>query len=111
MGHKVGTRVSDGVSGETMTDKSISEQHESDGMAVPADGLSEADQIWTIMRRKTQELVASGIREGHARGLAQLEMRIAKWPSGWGDDLMVVIYGDFAPPHAELDFPDLGITI
>ncbi len=74
-------------------------------------GRSEADRIWGIMRRKTQELVATGMREGHARGLAQLEMRIAQWPSGWGDDLLVLIYGDFNPPPAELDFPDLGITI
>jgi hypothetical protein len=72
---------------------------------------TEADRIWDIMRRRTQELVASGIREGHARGLAQLEMRIAQWPSSWGDDLLVLIYGDFNPPTEELEFPDLGITI
>jgi hypothetical protein len=31
--------------------------------------------------------------------------------SGWGDDLLVLIYGDFNAPPAELDFPELGITI
>jgi hypothetical protein len=74
-------------------------------------GAAEADRIWGIIRQKTQELVATGLREGHARGLAQLEMRIAQWPSGWGDDLLVLIYGDFDAPPAEMDFPDLGITI
>ena len=68
-------------------------------------GRSEADRIWGIMRRKTQELVATGMREGHARGLAQLEMRIAQWPSGWGDDLLVLIYGDFNPPPAAAGLP------
>lgn len=40
-----------------------------------------------------------------------MEMRIAQWPAGWGDDLVVLIYGDFNEPPAELAFPDLGITI
>jgi len=69
-------------------------------------GVTEAD--WD---EKTESFVARGFREGHARGLAQMEMRIAQWPSGWGDDLVVLIYGDFKAPPAELDFPELGITI
>lgn len=57
------------------------------------------------------ELVSGSLREGHARGLAKLEKRIAHWPSGWGDDLLVIIYGDFEKPPTELNFPDLGISI
>src|SRR5579883_394200 len=38
-------------------------------------------------------------------------MRIAQWPAGWADDLVVLIYGDFNVPPTELAFPDLGITI
>ena len=72
---------------------------------------AEADRYFGLMRQKTEALVATGVREGHALGLAHLEMRIAQWPSGWGDDLLVLIYGDFNAPPAELDFPDLGITI
>jgi hypothetical protein len=72
---------------------------------------TEADSFFSFLRQKTEDFVASGIREGHARGLAQLEWRIAQWPSGWGDDLVVLIYGDFSAPPAELDFPELGITI
>jgi hypothetical protein len=74
-------------------------------------GASEADRFFSAWRQKTEELVSGGLREGHARGLAHLEMRIAQWPSGWGEDLLVLIYGDFNPPPAELDFPDLGIKI
>jgi hypothetical protein len=66
---------------------------------------------FSFIRQRTQELMASGIRAGHARSLASLEMRIARWPSDWGDDLHVVIYGDFEAPAIELDFPHLGITI
>ena len=74
-------------------------------------GAAEADRHFLLLRQKTENLVANGFREGHARGLAQLEMRIAQWPSDWGDDLVVLIYGDFNPPPAELDFPNLGIMI
>lgn len=72
---------------------------------------AEANRFFDLWRQKTEDLIRSGIREGHARGLAQLEMRIAEWPSGWGDDLMVLMYGDFSAPPAELAFPELGITI
>jgi hypothetical protein len=72
---------------------------------------SEADRFFSLLRQKTESFVASGVREGHARGLAQLEMRIAQWPSAWGDDLIVLIYGDFGPPPAKLEFVELGITI
>ena len=41
---------------------------------------SEADRFFSAWQQKTDELVAGGLREGHARGLAQLEMRIAQWP-------------------------------
>lgn len=74
-------------------------------------GSVEADRIVSLLRQKTEDLVASGLREGHARGLAQLELRIAQWPSAWGDDLLVLLYGDFDVPSGELDFPALGITI
>ena len=44
-------------------------------------GAAEADRYFSLLRQKTQNLVASGIREGHARGLAQLELRIVQWPA------------------------------
>lgn len=74
-------------------------------------GVAEANRFVDLLNQKTSDLVASGIREGHARGLAHWELRIAQWPSGWGDDLIVLICGDFIEPLEELDFPELGITI
>jgi hypothetical protein len=76
-----------------------------------APGISETDRFFHLLRHKTTDLINSGFREGHARRLADLDMRIAQWPSGWGDDLVVLIYGDFIAPPAELDFPQLGITV
>ena len=72
---------------------------------------AKAERHFNLLRKKTEDLVASGIWERHAHSVAQLEMLIAQWPSGWGDDLVVQIYGDFNAPQAELNFPDLGITI
>lgn len=74
-------------------------------------GAAEADAYFNLIRQKTDSFVFSGLREGHARGLAMLEARIANWPSGWGDDLVVLIFGDFRAPPEALDFPHLGITI
>lgn len=48
------------------------------------EGAAEANRFLSLLRQKTEDLVASGLREGHARGLAQLELRIAQWPSDWG---------------------------
>jgi hypothetical protein len=99
--------------GETMTAQSSDDQRAREKIASNAaeTEASEAERLFDFLRQKTEALVARGIREGHARGLAQLEYRIAQWPSGWGDDLLVLIYGDFTPPPTELDFPHLGITI
>jgi hypothetical protein len=94
-----------------MTAHSNDDQPEAVATDTAKTGATEADHFFSLWRQKTEDLVTSGIREGHARGLADLEMRIARWPSGWGDDLRVLIYGDFNPPPEELDFPDLGITI
>ena len=72
---------------------------------------AEAEQFFRLWNQKTNALVASGLREGHARGLAQLELRISGWPPEWGNDLRILIYGDFDTPLGELEFPNLGITI
>jgi hypothetical protein len=84
-----------------------------DGMACGGEDaeLAKASCVVEFVRQKTEDLVALGVRRGHARGLASLEMRIAQWPPAWGDDLCVLIYGDFQAPPVELEFPALGITI
>jgi hypothetical protein len=46
-----------------------------------------------------------------AFGKTLLELRIGAWPSGWGDDLHILIYGDFEPPSEDIHLPELGITI
>ena len=57
--------------------------------------------------------MGSGLPKHHASGLAAMQMRIEHWPTDWGDDLNVLIYGDFVnpDPSGEMKFPSLGITI
>ena len=54
---------------------------------------------------RARELNRDGLDWGHAWGKAWLERRIADWPSGWGDDLQILLYGDFDPPDDKLNFP------
>lgn len=60
---------------------------------------------------RAQELRDDGLDCLIADGIAWQEERIRQWPSGWGDDLQVLVYGDFQPPEATLAYPSLGITI
>ena len=61
--------------------------------------------------KRVRELQAQGLDLGQAYGKAFLEQRIKDWPQSWGDDLHVLIYGDFEPPSEDISFPALGITI
>jgi hypothetical protein len=68
-----------------MTTQSSDDQPAPEAMAASTEdaGAAEADRLFSLLRQKTEDLVASGIREGHARGLAQLQLRIAEWrPDG-----------------------------
>lgn len=60
---------------------------------------------------RIRELQGSGLDYLEASGIADLENRIRQWPSDWGDDFHILIYGDFAPPSVEVTFESLGITI
>ncbi len=63
------------------------------------------------MRQRAIELHGLGMDLGRAWNTAWLEERIRQWPEGYGDDLQVVIYGDFERPKRELHFETLGITV
>jgi hypothetical protein len=60
---------------------------------------------------RVRELNREGFDWGQAWGKAWLEQRILEWPSAWGDDLQVLIYGDFEPPKEDLHIPALRITV
>lgn len=72
---------------------------------------AEAERFFQFIREQTEELKMAGMTEGRARGTATLEHRIAQWPSAWGNELRIIIYGDFQPPSADLHFPELGIVV
>ncbi len=68
------------------------------------------DHFETV-RLRALELQAEGLEFSHAFGKAQLESLLQKWPTGWGDDYQVLLYGDFDPPGKDLEFPSLGIRV
>jgi hypothetical protein len=69
------------------------------------------DQFFERLAGRANELRNEGMDYFEADGIAWLEERVRQWPSGWGDDLVVLIYGDFQPPKEVLEFPSLGISI
>jgi hypothetical protein len=77
----------------------------------PSKAPSEADQYMAALNKRAAELQATGFSRWVAFYTAELEARIARWPESWGDDLQVLIYGDFDAPDHDLDYPALGITV
>lgn len=61
--------------------------------------------------KRVKELQAQGLDWGHAWAKMNLEQRIERWPSGWGDDFHILIYGDFEPPTEDLHISSLRITV
>ena len=64
-----------------------------------------------FMRLRALDLQQQGLEHIQAWGIALLETRIQMWPEGWGDNLPILLYGDFDPPDKDIEFPSLGITI
>jgi hypothetical protein len=80
--------------------------------AAPDKALSEAGRYMAALNKRATELQATGLSYRVAFDTAELESRIdTPWPKQWGNDLHVLIYGDFAPPDHDLDYPALGITV
>jgi hypothetical protein len=78
----------------------------------PDKSTSEADRYIAALDKRAAELQNTGLSRQVAFGTAELEARIAQgWPKQWGNDLHVLIYGDFAAPDHDLDYPALGITV
>lgn len=75
------------------------------------DANSERTDLAEFIRLRTLELKEQGFDHGQASGRAYLERRIQDWPRAWGDDLHILLYGEFNPPGSDLEFPSLGITI
>lgn len=63
------------------------------------------------LSERTRELRVSGLNWRHAHGISWLEERIRQWPPAWGDDLKILIYGDFKPIDEPMDVDSLGIYI
>lgn len=73
--------------------------------------MAKKDTLPQRMLERVQCLRSTGTEWGQAFGKAWLEERIGYWPQGWGDDLEILIYGDFEPPKTRIHTESLGITI
>jgi hypothetical protein len=70
----------------------------------------ESNPLGALLAR-VRELTAEGFDHSQAWGTADLERRIDAWPEAWGDDLQILIYGDFQAPEGVVTVPQLGITV
>jgi len=68
------------------------------------------DDLDSLMTR-AKELSKDSLDFNQAIGKAWQEKKLKYWPKEWGDDLHVIIYGDFREPPKVIDIPALGITI
>jgi hypothetical protein len=73
--------------------------------------MLQEDRELRQVRERAAALMARGMGDGRARGVAMLEARIARWPAEWGDELAVLLHGGFAPCAEPLEFVSLGIRI
>lgn len=60
---------------------------------------------------RTRQLESQGLAYSQAHGTAWLEKRISIWKDKWGDNLDILIYGDFKPPSNNYRVDELRITI
>lgn len=60
---------------------------------------------------RARELIALGTPTHDAWSLAQMEDHLRRWPTEWGNELEVLIGGDFESPEADLILPALGIKV
>jgi hypothetical protein len=72
---------------------------------------SETDRWLSEWQERHRVLWAETGDPMYAERQATIEQRIAHWPSEWGDEMEVTIYGDFIPPPTELHVEALGITV
>lgn len=76
-----------------------------------ADNLKEQHKRADLELERVRKLHSEGLDLSQAFGKVYLERRISEWPSGWGEDFEILIYGDFEPPKTDLNIHPLGITI
>lgn len=74
--------------------------------------MEDTDEMLSRVAARAKVLEESGLDCHHAFGRAWLEDSIERrWPSAWGKNLHVLIYGDFRAPDKDLAFEPLGIVI
>ena len=73
--------------------------------------VAEPKSVTEKLVERARAYEQEGHDESHAFNLAALDMHVDHWPSGWGDDFVALIFGDFDPPDEDIVFDQLRITI
>lgn len=74
--------------------------------------MTQSDDQMKRINERANELKDDSLDWGHAHSRAWLEHLISDaWPTEWGDDLHVLIYGDFKAPEVKICDKRLGITV
>jgi len=60
---------------------------------------------------RAKELEKEGFEPSFAWDKAYLQYKLEHWPDEWGEEIHVLIYGDFQPPRSDLNFQELSIFI
>lgn len=72
----------------------------------------EKNSSFDPLLKRAKEIQSQGLDWRQAWGKAWIEHKIKNWPSSWGDDLVILIYGDFQKPPSDIfEIAELGITV
>ena len=73
--------------------------------------MAESKSVTDKLVERARAYEEEGHDASHAFNLAALDMRVDHWPSGWGDDFVALVFGDFDPPDEDIVFNQLQISI
>ena len=69
------------------------------------------EDFFNFIEGRRKELIGQGIPQSEASSIALLEERISRWPENWGENLEILLYGDFSYPESTINLESLGIII
>lgn len=75
------------------------------------DEKSSGENLVKTLSLRAKDLEKEGFEPCYAWDKAYLQYKIEHWPDDWGEQLHVLIYGDFQPPRSDLNFQELSIFI
>lgn len=72
---------------------------------------SSGENLVKTLSLRAKEYEKGGFEPSFAWDKAYLQHKLEQWPDDWGEELHVLIYGDFKPPISDLRFQELDVFI